>query len=713
MATLLDDFADAPAPAELDDFQLDDEEAAPLPPPPTAEDLLEIEYDAKAQAIARFNAADAASRAAVAAFKAAVKAAGGKYTGAAVGAARKAKNEAAEALAAAALERDAAFASYAKAAKEAEALKAEKVLAALPGLEEARRLAAVEDALVPCGATELGNRARAAYWSALAAAGGGDLEAAKELGEIALISELNRSMLFVHAQGIIMRQAPSDEDGDDGVETVAQTPELARISLGTLGSVPADVVARWPISAEALKSMARRTYIYTMWATSDKRRQAERVGFYPVGPGDAPQRCPRSVYNTYSGPGIGPGAGDPAGPAAIEFEHHVRSRICGGNEALFEAVMSWCAHLVQRPGDTRARWALVLRGKKGTGKTMLYSVLRQVLGSRYCRLAMNKEQVVGRFGSCIENALLVALDELVWAGSHEEDGAMKKLITEDRPSIERKGVDAYTIRNCARFMVMTNSRWAVPATGDERRYTVCDLSDELSNDKALGERVFRTLSEGIQDVAALLYSWNIDDSHLNACVRTEALEEQAEEGLTGVARWLAEEVSTAEANLWGQRCKNVDLLGRYTSKLPRKGERQLNAVAFGRELNRLLRGVKGFRPVSFGKGGRDGSGYQLPEREDALEGLRAALNMPGLLRREEAGPLTVVHEPGQSPREKHFRAQFGDDPVALVYEEAREDNVENKAAEWLDELVEEVSKFVPLKPGEDVEVDSLAHLRLD
>ena len=308
------------------------------------------------------------------------------------------------------------------------------------------------------------------------------------------------------------------------------------------------------------------------WLDSPARREARCRGFFPP-----PLPAPANVYNSYHGPGVSraeAAGGNPTSAAAAEFAHHVRRRICGGDADQFAAVMSWMASLVQRPGK-KVRWALVLRGPKGAGKGLVYNVLEAIVGRRYCRHPSGPAQLVGRFNSSIENALLLFLDELVWAGDHEAEGCLKKVVTEDVLGVERKGVDSYAVRNLAHVLIASNNDWVVPTGAGERRFTVCDVSDELHKDKPRGERIHKLVMSGIADVAALLYGWAIDPATLNACHTTAGIEDQHLASLRGPAGWLANKLGVHAGRLFGQRWKKADLFELYTRE---SGQRDRKSV---------------------------------------------------------------------------------------------------------------------------------------
>ena len=67
-------------------------------------------------------------------------------------------------------------------------------------------------------------------------------------------------------------------------------------------------------------------------------------------------------------------------------------------------------------------------------------------------------------------------DEAFFSGDKQGEQVLKAVITEPKIVIERKGIDAELQDNYLKVFMSTNSDWAVPATKDERRYCVCDVS---------------------------------------------------------------------------------------------------------------------------------------------------------------------------------------------------------------------------------------------
>ncbi len=155
------------------------------------------------------------------------------------------------------------------------------------------------------------------------------------------------------------------------------------------------------------------------------------------------------------------------------FESHI-VKLVGETDAWI--LMNWLAHNIKYPGK-KIRWALVMAGGYGTGKTYIKKVLAKLLGSRYIGDLTN-ELISGKFSSWQTGNLVNVVEEVKMTGQDRYDNInkLKAVITNDDILIEAKGRDPYTARNFTNYMLLTNILSALPIDSDDRRYAV--LSDE-------------------------------------------------------------------------------------------------------------------------------------------------------------------------------------------------------------------------------------------
>ena len=263
-----------------------------------------------------------------------------------------------------------------------------------------------------------------------------------------------------------------------------------------------------------------------MWIQHPQRRQ------YPAGIVFAPNGGPAGAYNHWQGFSV-----EPNGAASCRlFMKHLREVFCAGNEGHFWYMIGYWAHMIQRPED-KPGVAIVARGRKGAGKDTVAEYIGKLFTPHYITIA-NKDQFVGKFNAHQEKCLLLHVQEGFWAGDKRDEGPLKYLITSPSVMIEPKGMNAFPIRSVLRLFISSNERWVVPATEDERRYFVVDVSDKHRRDHVYFDALRKEM-DGDGPAALLDYLQNFDLTgfQVRDVPDTEALAEQKVEGLKNVERW--------------------------------------------------------------------------------------------------------------------------------------------------------------------------------
>ena len=187
--------------------------------------------------------------------------------------------------------------------------------------------------------------------------------------------------------------------------------------------------------------------------------------------GDAPE----GHYNLWRGWGVEPVEGDWS-----LMRDHMRGILCNGDEASYQYLLGWCARMVQKP-DRQGEVAIVLRGEKGTGKGTLGNALGALFGGHYLYLSKS-EQLTGRFNAHLRDSIFIFADEAFFAGDRKHEGSLKSIITEPVITIESKFGAVVASPNYGHLLMATNNDWAIPASSDERRYAVLNVSSERLQD---------------------------------------------------------------------------------------------------------------------------------------------------------------------------------------------------------------------------------------
>jgi hypothetical protein len=283
------------------------------------------------------------------------------------------------------------------------------------------------------------------------------------------------------------------------------------------------------------KKPEKLTEVWMAWAG---RRTYDGLVFSPEKAVDA------RWYNLWRGFDCKPTAPATASKRAVDavqaWKDHVLRNVCRGDAHLARWFTGYMAHLIQRPWE-KPLVALVLKGKKGTGKN---AVVERVgaLFSRNMVVADDDRYLVGNFNSHLEACLLLVLDEASWAGGKKVEGKLKGIITGAKHMIERKGMEPYQVDNLTRVCINGNEDWLVPATEDERRYAVFDVGEGDMQKRGFFQEMREGMEanggEGYGLLLEYLKSFDLSSIDVNDAPKTTGLADQKIESLCPQHSWL-------------------------------------------------------------------------------------------------------------------------------------------------------------------------------
>jgi hypothetical protein len=281
-----------------------------------------------------------------------------------------------------------------------------------------------------------------------------------------------------------------------------------------------------------------------LWMEHPDRRTFDGLVFSP-----GTDMGPR-WYNLWRGFKVDPVEGPASHPALDMFLEHALQNVCGGNQEHFRWLMGWFAHLIQKPGE-KPLVALVMKGRKGTGKNALIERVGYLLGP-HALVADDQRYLTSQFNGHMAANLLLVLDEAVWSGDKSAEGRLKGLITGAKHNIEKKGLEIFSVNNLTRVVMLSNERWVCPASADERRFAVFEVGDGRRQDR----QFFRSMREGMErggysHLLRYLLDFDLTGIDVNAAPDTDGLRDQKRESLRGPERFLAEIIELGEIQLKG------------------------------------------------------------------------------------------------------------------------------------------------------------------
>lgn len=188
---------------------------------------------------------------------------------------------------------------------------------------------------------------------------------------------------------------------------------------------------------------------------------------------------------------------------------HIWENICHKNEIWYNYLMTWIAHIVQRPWEIPGVM-VVLKGKKGTGKSILgEKVLKKYIFGKFGMKTPNIEALLGQYNSRIEGKVFCLLEEAFWGGDKKHESGLKDIITSDEAELRAKYKGDKSFDNFLRLMAVSNEDYIVPATEEERRYFILQLSEARMQDTEYFEDLVYQMEHenGISEFMHKLETW--------------------------------------------------------------------------------------------------------------------------------------------------------------------------------------------------------------
>jgi hypothetical protein len=266
------------------------------------------------------------------------------------------------------------------------------------------------------------------------------------------------------------------------------------------------------------------------WLNHESRRQY--IGGVTFDPSHASDSA--NVLNLWRGFSFKPKPG-----SWQRLKHHIRSVLCQDDEKHFKYFLGWMARLVQFPAEP-GEVAIVLRGNVGTGKGTVGHALLALFRQHGMHISSPKH-LVGNFNSHLRDCVLLFADEAFFAGDRASLGVLKALITEKVLTIEAKHMNAIQCPNMLHIIMASNSDWVVPATLDERRFFVLDVSDAHKQEKPYFAAIKNELESGGYE--AMLYdlqNYDLSGFEVRDVPETKALQDQKKQSLENKYAWWRE-----------------------------------------------------------------------------------------------------------------------------------------------------------------------------
>ena len=201
---------------------------------------------------------------------------------------------------------------------------------------------------------------------------------------------------------------------------------------------------------------------------------------------------------------------------------HIKEQLCCGNEGLFKFVMSYIAHMIQKPAEC-PRSALLFKTQQGNGKDLLLTFIRFLVGTGNVAGFDNPDQFFSNFNSRCDGKICICLNEVQSKGTDSNSDMLKSFVTREIAPIEPKGKEIYDSLAFSRYIFFTNNDRALYIPHDDRRFTLIDSKNDFANNA----KYFMAIKNEIYDVDFQKYaldyfgSYDITDYNPGVIYETE------------------------------------------------------------------------------------------------------------------------------------------------------------------------------------------------
>ena len=330
------------------------------------------------------------------------------------------------------------------------------------------------------------------------------------------------------------------------------------------------------------------------------------------------KKAPDNYFNTWRGFSVKPSSNN----ALLDRIHyHMKEVVCAGHDDLYDYAIKWIAYTFQHP-DKPAGAALVLRGEKGSGKGTLGHFLKNIWGNHGLHIT-NAKHLVGNFNGHLNDVCFLFADEAFFSGDKQHEGVLKGLVTEPSVIIERKGIDAISQPNYLKIFMATNSNFAVPASRDERRYCVLDVSSSQIGNREYFTALHDDCANKEVQAAFLCQMLNVDllGWHTGMIPDSVGLREQRYHSMDSVQKWVVNSLINGSFGIetygdyWQTELGSGELFTQYVAwcDTSKAGEyRRLDQCQVSKYLGQVFR-----KKVHIG-GLRNARGYVFGSLDDAI-----------------------------------------------------------------------------------------------
>ena len=226
-----------------------------------------------------------------------------------------------------------------------------------------------------------------------------------------------------------------------------------------------------------------------------------------------PLKCPKYVYNSFTGIAIDKLKQKKFKKASFDvILNHIKIMVNHDKKG-YEYMLDYLAHMFQKLGEL-PRVSLLFKSEQGSGKNIFWEELigNRMLGDEFWFQTAQMDKVVGRF-NMLNRMFLVLLDETQGKDSFSNNDKIKNIITSPKIAWEQKSVQGIVIRNCGRYIMLTNNETPIKIEMSDRRFVVFEMSNEKQNNREYFKNFMKAVNDDnvVMSFHQFLMDRNIED----------------------------------------------------------------------------------------------------------------------------------------------------------------------------------------------------------
>jgi putative DNA primase/helicase len=245
------------------------------------------------------------------------------------------------------------------------------------------------------------------------------------------------------------------------------------------------------------------------WFKDPNIRTYDKIDFLPQ------QIAPNNIYNSFNGYR---GKYLPLIKTDIDnslIMKHIREIICNNNNDIFNYFINYLANLIQHPYN-KANTSIIIKSLQGAGKDTIFKWFgNNILGKEYYLNEDSLELIFGKFNSCIENKILIVLNEVSGKETFIINEKIKNAITREVNIIEHKGMKPYENTNNIGYIYLTNNDNPIKIPFDDRRFCGIESNNSMVNNFEYFNLLNDEIKNGEYDRAFYDYFMNINIENYN------------------------------------------------------------------------------------------------------------------------------------------------------------------------------------------------------